>query len=194
MVSGLPLASRRMVCSSGRSKCVSSAGALQASCGGAASSGQAAGFAARPARRIAGVRHCRRRSGRRGRRGDRDELGLRQNAACAFARHLRLRRCALQQCALQKRGDDRGPLSRRSLFVCWHIIASFAFSWRRDVRIDDLRRQGPANAVMNTSRHIIFLCSGIEIEVAAVVPVTHDREPIEQQRAMLLATTRMTSA
>src|SRR6202171_6875096 len=51
---------------------------------------------------------------------------------------------------------------------------------------EDLRPQGPAYAVVNTSRHIIVLGSGIEIERAAVVPAAHDSKPIKQQRIMLL--------
>src|ERR1700691_3700786 len=51
---------------------------------------------------------------------------------------------------------------------------------------DDLSRQSPAYAVMNSTRHIIVLGSGIEIERAAVIPAAHDSKAIKQQRIMLL--------
>src|SRR5580700_3066135 len=51
---------------------------------------------------------------------------------------------------------------------------------------NDLGRQSPAYAVVNTTRHIIVLGSGIEIERAAVIPVAHDSKSIKQQRIMLL--------
>ena len=48
------------------------------------------------------------------------------------------------------------------------------------------RRQGPANALMNLPRHIILLGRGIEVESTDIVPILHDRQPIEQQGVPLL--------
>jgi len=52
--------------------------------------------------------------------------------------------------------------------------------------IDDLRRQGPANAFVNAASHSIILGRRIEVESPLLAPVAHDRQTVEQQDAALL--------
>src|SRR5271163_921141 len=52
--------------------------------------------------------------------------------------------------------------------------------------INDLSRQGPANAFMNTPGHSIPGGCRIEVEGALVAPMMHDRQPIKEHDAALL--------
>ncbi len=196
MVSGAPLARWRIVCNSGRSKCVNAAGALHATGGAAAAragAGKVVGMTAGLIRldvagRAADAATAGTAAGvAEGAATGMTSLGIwvRQNAQAALAHW---RPCAVQQSAPQKMQSRPRPApGRRVLFACLGTLTRCLHSHGVKMsRVYDLRRQGPANALMNTSRHIIFLGSGIEVEGPRIVPVMHDGQPIEQQRAALL--------
>src|SRR5262249_34546923 len=74
-----------------------------------------------------------------------------------------------------KKQPQRGPAGGRPiLFVLKTLtrrLHSYGVKMRGSV---NQRRQGPANALMNSTRHIILFGGGIEVESAVIVPILHD--------------------
>ncbi len=140
MVSGLPLASRRMVWSSGRSKCVISAGALQAICAegtgddGASGLNRSGGIERGSGAAIAGIA-----AGVSAGAATGVTSGTVENAAagispssispgtCACAAL-----CSATMCTATNAAATAARLMQVFMIDFLAVIASFAFSWRRD--------------------------------------------------------------
>jgi hypothetical protein len=128
MVSGSPLASRRAVRISGRSRCVSSVGALQAACAdasGALGCGKADGITGRGGAAItAGV-----------------AAGIAVGAAISVTPGATIRAgssicaCACAAAKVAKTAEAAAARATRAIVdgLLGDINASFAFSWRPDV-------------------------------------------------------------
>src|SRR6516165_1538097 len=83
-------------------------------------------------------------------------------------------RFAVQKTAPPKWRRQPRPASDRRILLVWTLTRRLHSHGVKMCGTDNLRRQGPANALMNLPRHIILLGRGIEVESAVFVPILHD--------------------
>src|SRR6516162_11434023 len=82
---------------------------------------------------------------------------------------------AVQKAEPPKRRRQRRPAGGRPILFVWKTLTRRLHSYGvKMCGSVNQRRQGPANALMNSTRHIILFGGGIEVESAVIVPILHD--------------------